>query len=256
MKTRFYFGVANFQVLKDKYPEATHIRLLESDSDNPENSFFTQIDSIPLAAVDYFETDNAAEAQLHKWYKFEICSESPYMSFGYTAVILPETLADLIDQIREWIGDTNIEKLVWLDQNLMQMIRFAVKQYKSNMNLTYISEQDVIPTKLLVQKELCIDIAYNHAKYYALTTPQVQLDKSQIMDHYLRVANEIENHYQSISKRLNMESGGYDEKGIINNMPSPKISDATYFDYNLGQFVGQTNNKRRIYGNSLIPTQR
>lgn len=224
------------------------IRVYESNSFDGDS---TLIDTIKIApGAEEIWAENASDDFIHKWYRLEFVSdpslpEADITVFGRTEPIVPEQLYSIVDDVREWLGDTDLGSPAWPDKHYIQNIRFAVKQYKGEENLTFLKESDIIPIQLLVREIYALAIAYDHGKYYQLQAPAATLDKSQIMTHYLQIVEALRAQYAAIEKRLNLEGGGVDNDGIINQMPSINCQDASRYSVTAGKTV--TNIKPNAY---------
>lgn len=202
---------------------------------------FTVIETIQFDRMSQFvTTTKAADNYTQLWYRLQFIGDpavSPVVVLGTTEPILPEIITDMIDEIRAWIGDTNLEEPAWTDSQYLQELRFALKQYKGDKNLTFLRDEDWVPIQLLVRESFAANIAYDTAKYYALQNPTAQLDMSQISVHYTNVARLIKEQYTSYAQRLNMQSGGYDEHNIVKQMPGINIVTAARYSHTLGRTV-------------------
>lgn len=138
--------------------------------------------------------------------------------------LIPDVLTKIIDQVRNWIGDLNLEDPAYTDEQYIQFIKFALMQYKGETNLLKVREEDVYLIQLLVRESIALNLAHDFAKYYKLSAPGAELDKSEISRHYIDVARSIREQYEAYEKRLNLKSGGYNEYGIINKMPSYEVN--------------------------------
>lgn len=148
--------------------------------------------------------------------------------------LIPDVVTKVVDDVRAWVGDLNLEDPAFTDEQYVQFIKFALMQYKGETNLLKVRDEDMYLIQLLVRESIALNLAHDFAKYYKLTAPGAELDKSEISRHYIDVARSIREQYEAYEKRLNLKSGGYNEYGIINKMPS-------YDVYSLRR-------KSRIYG--------
>lgn len=148
--------------------------------------------------------------------------------------IIPDVVTKVIDDVRSWIGDLNLSDPAFTDEQYIQFIKFALMQYKGETNLLKVKQEDIFLIQLLVRESIALNLAHDFAKYYKLSAPGAELDKSEISRHYLDVARGIREQYDAYERRLNLKSGGYNEYGIINKMPS--------YD------VHNVRRKSRIYG--------
>lgn len=230
---KFFVGdIKDFEKeFSTKSPNGLHsIRVLESDTFDGN---YVTIDTQKVnPSAQYIITDRAADDFTFKWYRLEFIGDpaaNPVVSYGKSEPIVPEVIATIIDDVRSWLGDTDLTKPAWLDSEYVQMIRFSFLQYKGERNLTFIRDEDVYAIQLLVREACASTIAYDHAKYYLLQTPSAQLDKGQISVHYNAVAAAIRDQYTAYERRLNRQSGGYNEDGVITQMPAPLVTDAVRF---------------------------
>lgn len=246
---KFYIGNVLDQ-LKDPADGTSYkisaVRIEEADY---YDGTYTPIDTVRITPDDTFVwTRNGSAEFLDKWYQLVFVgkdSNGNDVDRGKTNPVVPEFVAQLVDSIRAFFQDTNLENPAWEDKEYIAAIRFAAKQYKGEKNLTYVREEDLIPIQLLVRIEFALIIAYDHAKYYALQAPSATLDKSQIQAHYLDVARNIEDHYNNLTRRLGMGSDGVgiDDNGVQTQYPAPNIVAMKRFSYTAG-----------IYTSSIEPT--
>lgn len=170
-----------------------------------------------------FATDEAFQEHLEDYIKDKNPLDIYDLEKNYVFQIdkiFPDLITTIIDEVRTWIGDLNLEDPAFTDEQYIQMIKFALIQYKGESNLLRINEQDKFLIQLLVRESISLNLAHDYAKYYKLTAPGAELDKSEISRHYIEVARALREQYQAYSQRLNLESGGYNDQGIINRMPS------------------------------------
>lgn len=204
------------------------VRILESKS---YADGYSVIDEIKVSlSTHYIETGNANFDFLNYWYKLRYISDpsvTPVTYFAETEPLLPEPISDCINTLREWMGDYDSGKddwiPAWTDLEYTQAIRFALKQHKGTINLSEINEEDWLPVQLLVRSHFSNIIAYDHAKYYRLQVSSASMDKSDIQKNYQSYAQEADRAYSQIVSRLNLESGGYGNDGVINQMPAPNV---------------------------------
>lgn len=204
-------------------------------------SGYQEIDCIKVdLSKQFVEVDNAADDYLGCWYKLAFISDptvEPVTTFFISEAVLPEVVSDIVDQVRVWVGDTSSEAPAWSDREIVQMIRLALRQMKGDTHFGRIQEEDVVLIVLLVQEIIALILAHDFAKYYALETPTVKLDKSQISAHYREVGRDKREAYAAISKRLNIDGGGYDDLHIITQMPHPNIVTASKFRKTAGRYT-------------------
>ena len=200
------------------------IRLLEGDSYDGDYTpiYTTRVNT----GTKYIIAENLSDDFLtSKWYRLEYLAppneDGTEDLIARTNGVVPEVLAEIVDDTRSWLGDTDTDSPAWTDKEYVQAIRFALKQYKGEENLTFISDDDVVPIQHLVRENFSMAIAYDHAKYYALQAPTASLDKSQIMSHYLEVVSGLREQYNAYSTRLNLNSGGYNDC-LLYTSPSPR----------------------------------
>lgn len=250
-RVKFYIGDVREHIRRLDVPETRQdlkfIRVSESDSFD---GTYTVIDTVQINFGElYIYSDGASDDYLYRWYKLEFISdpnavnpdtglpvEAPHI-YGTTDAVVPETVACIVDDIREWLGDTDLTNPAWPDKHYVHTIRFAIKQHKGEKNLTFIGDEDTVPIQILVRQEYALAIAYDHAKYYKLEAPAATLDKSQIMTHYLEMVKALDEHYREISRRLNLDGGGYDDRNIITQLPAPNVVDAIRFSRTTGTRV-------------------
>ncbi len=240
---KFYIG--DMQEFIKKYPLFNQLHVYESS--NSEAAGFKKIDTLKefQPTKDYIEV-NVSDDYFNRWYKFAYAStidafpeNETEKLYGYSDITFPEVIGTVILELRDFLGDTSEEetKQAFTDREYMKMLRSALVQFKGDESFSEIHERDFIPLKILVQIDCAMEIAYNHAKYYALESPGAKLDKSQIMDHYLRVASQLNENYDKISSRTNRGAGGYNDQKIITQMPGVKVVDALRYSSVSGRFV-------------------
>ena len=191
------------------------------------------VDTVKLQhGSSYVATHQASEDYINKYYRLEFISdpnvddEDDITVYFTTEPVLPEVIANVVDDVREWLGDTDLDDPAFEDHEYLQTIRFALRQWRGEKNLTKISEEDMYPLQLLVREAYANILAYDHAKYRELKTPTHSLNKWEIGQHYAAVAESLRSQFEAYARRLNMGSGGYNEDMIITQMPSPKVSTA------------------------------
>lgn len=227
------------------------IRVLEADSFD---GAYTEIAVVKIQpAADHIFASGASDQYLQKWYRLEFITDpsaEEITILGRTDPVVPEDLMSVVDRIRSWLGDVDVDSPAWPDQHYVETIRFAMKQHRGDRNMTFLRDDDIVPIQLLVRESFCMVIAYDHAKYYEMKAPAAVLDKSQIMSHYLEVARGIREEYEAIQKRLNLGSGGYDDQMIINQMPAPNVVNAKRFSRTAGievDNIGPSRYRRREF---------
>lgn len=241
--TKFYIG--DMQEFIKKYPLFNQLHVFESSSS--EATGFKKI--VTLSAFqpskDYIEVD-VSDDYFNRWYKFSYASTTDSFPetetekvYGYSDITFPEVIGNVILELRDFLGDTSEEEptQAFTDKEYMKMLRSALIQFKGDESFSEIHEKDFMPLKILVQIDCAMEIAYNHAKYYALESPGAKLDKSQIMGHYLRVVSQLQENYDKISSRTNRGAGGYNDQKIITQMPGVKVVDALRYSSVAGRFI-------------------
>lgn len=226
------------------------IRVYESESFD---GVYTLIDTVRIQpGADYIYAQNASSDYLHRWYRLEFVTDpdgAEVTTLGRTEPVVPEDIATLVDDVRDWLGDTDPANPAWSERHYIQNIRTAVKQHIGNQNLSYVRDDDIVPIQLLVREIYAMAIAYDHAKYYELQAPAATLDKSQIMAHYLQVAEGLRQQYDAMRGRLNLQSGGYGDDGVINQMPAPNVVNAKRYSKTTGREVSSIGPSRRRRNN-------
>lgn len=257
-KTRFYLGdfAQYFKTRETQSPTKFYkINLMEGTG---YDSGFIHVDTIfPVPGKEFIETNKVSEDFLNKWYRFEFFgkdSEDNDIKLGVSEPTVPEDIGTVLDDVRNILGDTNLDSPAFTDKEYITSIRFALKQYKGDKNFTNVREEDIIPIQILVRIEFCMFIAYDHAKYYALQAPSATLDKSQIMSHYLEMARSLGSHYDTIANRLGIAYGGKNNDGIIHEMPAPNVGNAIRYSATSGIRVDNTDpikfpRRNLLYGN-------
>lgn len=237
---RFYIGnefLTDFSTRRDNAVQA--VQILESVSYG-DNYQVIETKSIE-PGMDYIETWNASDEYLNRWYRFQFIGDplaDEITKFGVTDTVLPEILNDIVDKVREYFGDTNLDDPAWTDREYLQAIKFALRQWKGDRNVNSIKEEDVYPITLLVQEQFAATIAYDHSKYYQLNNGSgATLDKSQIAVHYRSQIETLRGLFQSYAQRLNMESGGYNDDKIITQVPHAKMITASRYSRTGGRYV-------------------
>lgn len=218
------------------------IRILESSS---YADGYSTIDDVPVnIQSEYVETHKADYDNRNRWYKIRYISDpsvNPVTVFAETEPLLPETLSECVNTLRQWMGDYDSGKEDWVpawnDMEYIQSIRFALKQHKGTINLSEINDEDWLPIQLLVRSHFSNIIAYDHAKYYRLQVASANMDKSEIQRNYQSYAQEADRQYREIANRLNLESGGYGTDGVINQMPAPNVTEITRLSRTTGLHV-------------------
>jgi len=272
MKVKLTFDVRGlWYYIRDKYTnqflDVKNIVLFESDNSL---SKYYPIEIIKYSdSISVITTENASDSYLDKFYRIRFYKDFFYkdevlkkrqeltddefqflinqstlfdlydFEKGYVFQVdklIPDIITDIIDKVRESIGDLNLDDPAFSDEEYTQMIKFALKQIKGETNLLYIHPDDIELILLLVRESTALKIAYDYAKYYKLTAPGVELDKSEIYRHYLDVANALRASYESYAKRLNLQNGGYNDQGIINQMPSFDVIDMRRKNYISGVY--------------------
>lgn len=251
---KFYIGNPMSRTLDPKLQIPDNIHSIEIRESDSFNGVYTTIDTVRIPTAErggYIETWNASEEWFHKWYQIQFISDpavDPVTKYATSEPIVPESTAEIVDSIRDWLGDTDLNAPAWSDIEYIQSIRFALRQLKGERNAGNIQEWDIVPLQLLVREIYANAIAYDHARYYQLQAPAATLDKSQIMAHYLQVAADCRAQYDAYSKRLNMESGGYNDDQVISQMPAPNVVNMKRFSRNTGlevNSIGPTKSRRR-----------
>jgi hypothetical protein len=161
-----------------------------------------------------------------------------------TEPLVSEVVGTVIDTIRADIGDTDLQDPAFSDEEYMQKIRFAMRRYKGEKNLSFIEEEDYPVIALLTRIDIANIIAYDHAKYFALQAPEAQLDKSQVMNHYLQVAQGLEEYWAKIKRDLGLGSGGRNSDSIITELPSPNVVTATRMSFRAGRIISNTDPRK------------
>jgi hypothetical protein len=257
---RLYIGDVKdiFVDYETNLPRPVHsVRIKESQAYSTD---YTVIDTQSInPADDFIETNNASDEYLNRWYKIEYISDlndttTEVTVFGESEPTFPEQINDIINEVRGYIGDTDIygeadpPGPAWTDREYLNIIRFALKMWTGEKNLSTIREADVVPITLLVEEYYANLIAYDHGKYIQLQTPSTTLNKSEIMSHYLQIAEGLRDQIATYRKRLNMDSGGYNDEGIISQMPNIKSSKMKRFDKIEGIYVrGNQPRSRRVF---------
>lgn len=246
MLVKLYIGdVGAYLVRKyEKTPLDVHsVQIIESESQSSEGVVIDTVKYTPGAV--YVETHKASDNSYDMWYRVRFISDPTgdiVRVFGVTDWILPEYVAGLVDELRSWIGDVDISsdndnfsedldgdskreasewKPLYSDEHYVNLMRYALKRHKGVRNLSLMMPEDWVPIKILVMIELCLDIAFDYSKYYALSAPgNANLNLNEISKNYLETAEALRRNYSDIVKSYNMDNGGYDEEGIISQMPA------------------------------------
>lgn len=239
---RFYVGnefLQDFATQRDNAVQA--VQILESAS-YADNYQVIETKSIE-AGMDYIETWNASDEFLNRWYRLQFIGDpldDPIVKFGVTEPVFPEVINDIIDNVREYFGDTNLDNPAWTDKEYLQAIKFALRQWKGEKNVRFIHDEDVIPIVLLVKEQFANIIAYDHSKYYQLNNGSgASLDKAQIAQNYREMAATLQAQIRAYTERLNMNSGGYNDEKIITQMPHVKTITASRFSRVTGRRVSR-----------------
>jgi len=237
---QFYIGDPN-EYLKDRVYDTIRnihsIQILESPS---ANTGFSVIDTIKFNPTSrYIESSNASEELIYRFYKLQFIQD-PALYTAEEQVILtssliyPEIMSNIVDDVREQIGDTDLDDPAFSDVEYIEAIRFALLQWKGQNNINRIEAVDKPPIVVLVIEHFAIKIMNDHAKYYQLKSPSVELNKWQIGEHYSTVIQTCQQQLDKYAKRLNKENGGYDDDMIISQMPSAKVETVTRFSKTRG----------------------
>jgi len=232
---RFFLGDTS-QFLVDpstKNPMPVHsIQLLEGES---QSGTFDVIDVQRFVTVaDKLITQKASDEFMERWYIMQFITDpavDPVVVLARSQPVMPDLLADKIDIIRGRMGDTNLSNPAWDDAEYISALRFCLKQYKGVENLSQLRESDWEPIELLMREVFSLKISYDFAKYYALQNPASQLNKSEISEHYAKVAAAIRDTYKGFETRLNRGGGGYDEQNIIQQMPAINVQDVSRYSH-------------------------
>lgn len=240
----FYIGNPEnyFKDPNDKQLQDIHsIRIQESSS---VADGFTTIDTVKFQhGQNYVGTHKASDDYANRFYRLEFISDpsvddpTTIRTYLRTEPILPEELATIVDDIRDWLGDTDINNPAFSDTEYLQAIKFALRQWRGDRNIAKIEDQDKYPIQLLVREQFANILAYDHAKYYELSTPTHKLNKWEIGAHFIEVAENYRKQFETYAKRLNMQSGGFNEDNIISQMPAVNVGTAKRFSRTGGYYI-------------------
>ena len=240
---QFYTGNPD-EFIVDRETDANRnihsVQILESPSANTGFSVIDTVKFIPTSR--YVESTKASDEFLYRFYKLQFIQD-PLLNAASNLIVLasgliyPEMLSSIVDVIREQIYDTDLDNPAFTDDEYVQSIRFALRQWKGHSNLNRIEDQDIPPILLLVQEMLANRLMNDFAKYYALKTPTVQLDKWEIGDHYRTIAQNLRDQFEAYSRRLNMQNGGYDDDMVISQMPSAKMETVRRYSRTAGKYI-------------------
>lgn len=237
---RFYIGnefLVDFSTRRDNAVQA--VQILESSSYSDQYQVIETKSIEP--GMDYIETWNASDEYLNRWYRFQFIGDplaDPIVKYGVTDPVLPEILNDIVDTVRSYFGDTDLDNPAWTDKEYLQAVKFALRQWKGDKNVNSIHEEDIVPIVLLVKEQFANVIAYDHSKYYQLNNGSgATLDKSQIAANYREMATSLQSQFRAYAQRLNMESGGYNDQKIITQVPHAKMITASRKSRTGGRYV-------------------
>lgn len=205
---------------------------------------FTHIEDVKLKSRDVNYIEVNAYKDPSNW--FQLSFKDPDGKVLATSEpLVSEVTGGIIDIIRADLGDTNLDSPAFTDAEYMQKIRLAMRRYRGERNLTFIEEEDYTVIALLTRIDICNIIAFDHAKYYALQAPEAQLDKSQVMNHYLEVARALEEYWNRLKVDLGLDSGGRNSDNIISELPAPQVATATRMSFRAGRLITSTDPKYR-----------
>lgn len=197
------------------------------------NGTYSEIETLK---IDARQTNFVSVSQYQSpanWFKL-VFVDPDGAELATTDPLVAEEIGTIVDDVRAEIGDTDSDNPAFSDDEYLRRVRLAMRRYKGEKNLSYIEEQDIPVIALLVRADICRVIAYDHAKYYALAAATAQLDKWQIGEHYLRVAQELEAYWDRLKVDLGLSSGGVNNDGIITEMPAINVATATRYSKSVG----------------------
>lgn len=210
-KGNFYLGNLQDSLPKEVVDKTTHVALEEQI-----NNDFVEVDRQPLNLTQEFYT-SIKITNPSSWFRY--CFYSGEENLGYSQPILVEDIANIIAKIRKSLEDTNEDNPAFEDSEYYESLRFAFRQFRGDDHFIIRSE-DIVPLETLVRKDFAMKIAYDYAKYIQLESHTgAKLNQSEVMTHYLQMVNALEQAYASALNRLNMGSGGYNDSGIITQLP-------------------------------------
>lgn len=197
------------------------------------------IENVKITAQDQNYIDVFKHKDPSNW--FQLTFKKPDGAvIAVTEPLVSEIIGTTLDTIRADIGDTNLDSPAFTDEEYMNKIRLAMRRYKGEKNLSFVEDEDYTVLALLTRIDLANIIAFDHAKYFQLQAPEAQLDKSQVMNHYLEVARGLEEYWGRIKKDLGLDSGGRNASGVISEMPMPNVVTATRMSFRAGRLIRNT----------------
>jgi len=217
MKQRFYIGSEVNALMESD--GATHVKLIDLDAERCVKEY-----SLPLR-YEYIIAD--IDGNVDRGFQFFFLKKVEGQedeTVAHSNAVFPEITNKLIEDVRRWLGDVKEDAPAWDDLDYLGNIKSALLMYKGVADINFIREQDLNAVRILTQKHYALQVAYNTAKYYDLEAPNVKLSKWEIGQHYKEIADALDKEYLFLANLTNRTSGGYDEQGIINEMPSFKTT--------------------------------
>jgi len=142
---------------------------------------------------------------------------------------LGEYIALIIAQVRTALGDIDLDAPAFEDDELILKLKNAVRRFKGSEGIYILKESEIEPIILLIRINCCYDLAYDNARYTALSLPDnIKLNKGQRVTHYLELAKALEAQYRSLLE----DWGGSTDDNFLTGTPQfeqVSMSRSTYF---------------------------
>lgn len=199
------------------------IRIYERYTQNGEASFIDEVAFNP--SVDFVETNNANEG--YYWFSLSVVNALGEESEKSDS-ILSDKIYEVIEIIRENLGDINPDSPAFSDDEYILKIREAKRRLSGKNLIDIVDEADISLLILLVRISCCYALAYDYARNSKITLPEgVSLDKGEIVKHYLDIAKALENQFAKIKE----EWVNSDGTGITSNVPAGEVLTTTRVNY-------------------------
>ncbi len=170
---------------------------------------FVKIDTIPFnPGLEYAETEFGTSD--FYWYKLSLVDTAGVESELTDPVICDRT-DEMLSKLYRSLDDLNRDNPAFTDSEYLIKLRHAANRVRKTEKLVQIKERDLELMLMVVKASCCRDLAYDNARYTKITLPDgISLDKGERVDHYLRLAKQLED----LIKQLLEER--IDDDGFLN----------------------------------------
>lgn len=163
------------------------------------------VERVPFDPMfDYITVSSHSENMLLNWFKLTLINTKGVES-SRTEAFLTDSIGRLIHTVKESLGDTGG---AFSDDEYITRIKEAIKIHFLKENIEDLYESDASFIEMLVKISCCYDLAFDNARYSRITLPDgISLDKGERVDHYLAIAKQLQNRYDSLMGRIENADG-------------------------------------------------